>query len=63
MLSTFDIWPFNLVCSFLQAIFAETLVDNKDEFLQKYLTDKDFVRYEDFADFYDTWNEISFIKL
>lgn len=27
----------------LQAIFAETLVDNKDEFLQKYLMDKDFV--------------------
>ncbi|WJX64042.1 histone acetyltransferase [Trifolium repens] len=28
----------------LQAIFAETLVDSKDEFLQKYLVDYDFVR-------------------
>ncbi|MCH99878.1 histone acetyltransferase type B catalytic subunit, partial [Trifolium medium] len=28
----------------LQAIFAETLVDSKDEFLQKYLVDNDFVR-------------------
>ncbi|KAJ1400972.1 Histone acetyl transferase HAT1 N-terminal [Sesbania bispinosa] len=30
--------------SALQTIFAETLVDSKDEFLQKYLVDKDFVR-------------------
>ncbi|WJX58762.1 histone acetyltransferase [Trifolium repens] len=28
----------------LQAIFAETLVDSKDEFLQKYLVDYDFLR-------------------
>ncbi|KAH1263234.1 Histone acetyltransferase type B catalytic subunit [Glycine soja] len=30
--------------SALQTIFAETLVDSKDEFLQKYLADNDFVR-------------------
>nr|ACU18060.1 unknown [Glycine max] len=30
--------------SALQTIFAETLVDSKDEFLQKYLVDNDFVR-------------------
>jgi histone acetyltransferase 1 len=35
----------------VQAIFAETLVDSKDEFLQKYLVDYDFLRYEDFAAF------------
>ncbi|KAI4347028.1 hypothetical protein L6164_007877 [Bauhinia variegata] len=30
--------------SALQSIFAETLVESKDEFLQTFLTDKDFVR-------------------
>lgn len=35
----------------MQSIFAETLVKSKDEFLQKYLADNNFVRYEVFAAF------------
>ncbi|WJX67647.1 hypothetical protein P8452_52095 [Trifolium repens] len=36
--------PFNFTCFQFQVIFAETLIDSKDEFLQKYLVVYDFVR-------------------
>ncbi|KAK2402141.1 hypothetical protein QL285_051687 [Trifolium repens] len=41
--------PFNFTCFQFQVIFVETLIDSKDEFLQKYLVVYDFVRHENFT--------------